>query len=486
MRAYLLRRLLMTIPTFFGISLLVFAVLNFAPGRPGTGPEDGDVAVSAARGEATQDTYQTFREQFNLDKPVLVNTRFALATADIRRDLEIVALEAPASLVERIAVEDRLADLGTYAVPHLMAVMSDADSDGQTVLRDTAAYFLRKSAPRRLIDPFDATPSPAVRAYNDAVSAERVALSSLRYAFDAPEARKREVLDAWARWYDGVSARYEYDSMEKVRIFFLDTRFATYWANLIRLDFGISMSTREPVITTLLSKLKYSLSLSVLSLLLAYAIAIPLGIFSAARRGTRADRVLTVASFMLYSLPSFFVATVLLYFFSEGSNWPALRIFPTGGFQSVHFDDLTAVDQLRDILWHLVLPVGCLTYGSFAALSRYMRTGLLEVLASDYIRTARAKGLPERLVLGKHALRNGLLPIVTLLANLLPAVLGGSVVIEYIFGIPGIGEWTINSIYQSDYNVLMGVQLLTTILVLFGMLLTDIGYALIDPRIRYH
>jgi peptide/nickel transport system permease protein len=115
-----------------------------------------------------------------------------------------------------------------------------------------------------------------------------------------------------------------------------------------------------------------------------------------------------------------------------------------------------------------------------------MRTGLLEVLASDYIRTARAKGLPERLVVGKHALRNGLLPIVTLLANLLPAVLGGSVVIEYIFGIPGIGEWTINSIYQSDYNVLMGVQLLTTILVLFGMLLTDIGYALIDPRIRYH
>jgi peptide/nickel transport system permease protein len=484
MRAYLVRRLLMMIPTFLGISLLVFVVLNFAPGRPGMS-DDGDVAV-AARGEAAQDTYQIFREQFSLDKPVLVNTRFALTTADIRRDLEIVAREVPASLAERMTVEDRLADLGTYAVPHLMTVMKDADAKGHTVLRDTAAYFLRKSAPRRLIDPFDATPSPTVRAYNDAVSAERVALSSLRYGFDAPEAQKRAVLDAWTRWYAGVSARFEYGWREKVRIFFLDTRFATYWANLIRLDFGISMSTREPVITTLLSKLKYSLSLSVLSLLLAYAIAIPLGIFSAARRGTRADRVLTVASFMLYSLPSFFVATLLLYFFSEGSNWRALRIFPTGGFQSVHFEDLTAMDQLGDILWHLVLPVGCLTYGSFAALSRYMRTGLLEVLASDYIRTARAKGLPERLVVGKHALRNGLLPIVTLLANLLPAVLGGSVVIEYIFGIPGIGEWTINSIYQSDYNVLMGVQLLTTVLVLFGMLLTDIGYALIDPRIRYH
>jgi peptide/nickel transport system permease protein len=189
---------------------------------------------------------------------------------------------------------------------------------------------------------------------------------------------------------------------------------------------------------------------------------------------------------MLYSLPSFFVATLLLFFFSEGSNWTALRVFPTGGFQSPGSDDLTTFAQVGDVVWHLVLPVGCLTYGSLAALSRYMRTGLLEVIQSDYIRTARAKGLPERVVIGKHALRNGLLPIITLLANLLPAVLGGSVVIEYIFGIPGIGDWTISSIYQRDYNVIMGVQLITTVLVLFGMLLSDIGYALVDPRIRYH
>jgi peptide/nickel transport system permease protein len=474
----------MMIPTFFGISLIVFIVLNFAPGRPG-GPRDGDVAL-AARGDAPQESYQIFREQFNLDKPVLVNTRFALSSADVRRDLEIVARLAGAPMAERLEVEDRLVDLGNYAVPHLMAVMQQADAAGQNTLRDTAAYFLRKSAPRRLRDPFDPSPSPAVRAHNDAVSAERTALSSLRYGFDAPEAQKRVVLEAWGRWYDGVKARFEYDSTAKLRIFLLDTRFATYWANLIRLDFGISLATREPVMTTLLSKLKYSLSLSVVSLLLAYGIAIPIGIFSAARRGSRAERVLTVGSFMLYSLPSFFVASVLLYFFSEGSNWKALRIFPTSGFQSVDLDDLTALGQLRDILWHLVLPVACLTYGSLAVLSRYMRTGLLEVLQSDYVRTARAKGLPERLVVGKHALRNGLLPIVTLLAHLLPAVLGGSVVIEYIFGIPGIGEWTINSIYMSDYNVLMGVQLLSTLLVLFGILLTDIGYALIDPRIRYH
>jgi peptide/nickel transport system permease protein len=485
MRAYLLRRVLLLIPTFFGISLLIFVVLNLAPGRPGAPTGEGDVALEA-RGEATEESYQIFREQFNLDKPILLNTRFWLEAAEIRRDLTIAAELAPGSIAERIAARDGLADLGNYAVPHLMTVMSDADAAGQSVLRDTAAYFLRSCAPRRFRNPYDPNPSPALRAYNDGVAAERAALGPLRYAFDAPETEKRAVLRAWTSWYAGAKARFEYDATTRLRILFLDTRFATYWSNLVRLDFGISLATRQPVISTLLSKLQYSLALSLVSLVLAYVIAIPIGIFSAARRDSAADRWLTAALFMLYSLPPFFVATLLLYFLSEGSNWAVLRLFPTGGFQSQDHEDLTTLGQLGDTLWHLMLPVGCLTYGSLAALSRYMRAGLLEVIGSDYVRTARAKGLPERLVIGKHALRNGLLPIVTLLANLLPAVLGGSVVIEYIFGIPGIGLWTINSIYQRDYNVLMGVQLLTTGLVLVGMLLTDIGYALLDPRIRYH
>jgi peptide/nickel transport system permease protein len=482
MRTYLLRRILIMIPTFFGISLLIFLVLNLAPGRPGA-QNDAGLAASA-RGEETQESHQIFREQFNLDKPVLLNTRFALSTSEVRRDLEVVAQLRVANIVERIALYERLADLGNYAVPHLMAVLQDASAE--PLLRDTAALFLRQSAPRRLVDPFNPAPSPEVRAHNDDVAHERVELSQLRYAFDAPEAEKRSVRDAWAAWYERSRSRFEYDAAEKLRILFFDTRFATYWRNLLRLDFGISLATREPVLTTLFSKLKYSLALSVLSLVLAYAISIPLGIYSAVSRDSRSERLVTVGLFMLYSMPSFFVATLLLYFFSEGSNWAALRIFPTGGFQSLDYQDMTTFERIGDIAWHLALPLGCLTYGALAALSRYMRTGMLEVIQSDYIRTARAKGLPERVVIGKHALRNALLPIITLLANLLPAALGGSVVVEYIFGIPGIGQWTIDSIFLRDYNVIMGVQLMTTVLVLFGMLLSDIGYALVDPRIRYH
>jgi peptide/nickel transport system permease protein len=472
------------IPTFFGISLLVFMVLNLAPGRPGAQNQSGDVA-SDARGEATQESFKIFREQFNLDKPVLFNTRFALDTAEVRKLVELIAQVRPAPIAERIAARDELEDLGNYAVPHMMSIVNDADREGAQALRDTAAYLLRLIAPRRLVDPFNPHPSEEVRALNNAIDTERSRLSELRYAFDAPEEQKRAVIQSWREWYEEVKPRFAFSAGQKLEILFFDTRFATYWKNLLRLDFGVSLATREPVMATLLSKLKYSVSLSVASLLLAYLVAIPLGIFSAVRRNSRADRALTVFLFMLYSLPSFFVATVLLLFFSEGSSVKLLRIFPTGGFQSVNFGDLTTLEGLGDIAWHVILPIGCLTYGSLAALSRYMRTGLLEVIQADYVRTARAKGLPEGLVIGKHALRNGLLPILTLLAGLLPAVLGGSVIIEYIFGIPGIGLWTIDSIQQRDYNVIMGVQLLSAVLVLVGILLTDLSYALVDPRIRY-
>jgi len=190
---------------------------------------------------------------------------------------------------------------------------------------------------------------------------------------------------AWQRWYEGRKARFEYGFGRRLAIFFFDTRFARYWENLIRLDFGVSLVSREPVLGTLLSKLRYSLSLSVASLLLSYLIAVPLGVFSAVRKGSRADQALTLALFMLYSLPSFFVATLLLYFFSLGSNFPALRSVSDRRIPEPGRGGHDHPRELRDLLWHLALPLVCLTYGSLAALSRYTRTGLLDVIGADYI-----------------------------------------------------------------------------------------------------
>jgi peptide/nickel transport system permease protein len=467
------------IPTFFGISLLLFLILNLAPGRPGTqgSAELGD----SARGETTQESYRIFREQFHLDAPVLFNTRFALARDQVLADLRVAAGATRSTSAERIAAQERLEDYGQFGVPHLVACLDAEDAK----VRDAAAYFLRVTATRPLEEPFNPSPSEALSKKNREIDRENAELRELRYAFDAPETKKREVGEAWKRWYARSAGRFEHGFWDKVGILFFETRFAHYWKNLLRLDFGVSLVSREPVVRTLVSKLKVSLTLSVGSLVLAYLVAIPLGVFSAVRRGTRADRVVTTGLFMLYSLPSFFVATLLLYGFSLGANFPPFRLFPTGGWQSPEHADMTTLGQIGDVLWHIVLPLACMTYGSLAALSRYMRAGLLDVLQADFIRTARAKGLPERLVIGKHALRNGLLPIVTLLAGLLPAVLGGSVIVEFIFGIPGMGLWIVDSIYQRDYNVIMAVQLFSTLLVLFGLLLTDLGYALVDPRIRF-
>lgn len=483
MSRYILRRLLIMIPTFFGISLVIFVVLNLAPGRPGA-QNRGD-ATSALKSEGTQESYRIFREQFDLDKPMLLNTRFALDLRDVERALRVAAGADPASPAERLEMQDLLEDWGSFATPHLLALVAASDRSKDLALRDAAVWYLRISARQRLLEPFARAPDPETLAENQRIDRENAEVARLAYAEDAPEAEKQRVIASWRRWVQARESRYTYPLGEKVRILFTETRFFRYWKNLVRLDFGVSLVTREPVFRTLLGKIKYSLSLSVVSLLLAYAIAIPLGVFSAVRRDTTGDRVLTVALFMLYSLPSFFVATVLLTVLSEGSNWESLRLFPTGGWQSAGHQELTVLGRLADVAWHLVLPLFCMTYGSLAAISRYMRSGLLEVIDSDYVRTARAKGLPERQVIGKHALRNGLLPILTLLAGLLPAVLGGSVIIEYIFGIPGMGLWVVEAIYQRDYNVILAVQLLSTVLVLVGILLTDLSYALVDPRIRY-
>ncbi len=479
MKAYALRRLLLMIPTFLGISLILFLILNLAPGRPGA-QQSGDLSQSM-RGEVTAESYKIFREQFHLDKPILFNTRFTLTAAEVRAQVAAASGVGTTTAAERVHAQEALEDLGGAAVPFLVGLLDDPEPK----LRDAATYFLRIDAVRPLEDPFDSHPSASLRSRNLAIDAENAELRTLRYVSDAPEATKLAVIARWKSWYVAHHARFEHDALGKLSMFFLDTRFAAYWRNLAHLDFGVSLISREPVVPTLVSKLKYSLTLSVGSLVLAYLIAIPLGVFSAVKKGTRADRVVTLGLFMLYSLPNFFVATILLYFFSTGSEWQSLRSFPTGGWSSTGAAELTTLGQWRDIAWHLVLPMGCMTYNSLAALSRYMRSGLLEVIQADYVRTARAKGLSEGVVIGKHALRNGLLPILTLLAGLLPSILGGSVIIEYIFGIQGLGLWVVDSINQRDYNVILAIELFTTVLVLIGLLLTDLSYALVDPRIRY-
>lgn len=259
-------------------------------------------------------------------------------------------------------------------------------------------------------------------------------------------------------------------------------RYPVWLARSARLDFGTSFRDHRPVINIIAERLPITLEINLLSIFIAYVVAIPIGIRSAVRSGSLSDNITTVAMFVFYSLPTFWVAYILLYFLCGGSY---LHILPVGGLNSPGAENMGAWQWLLDRLWHLALPVFCLTYGGFAALSRYMRSGMMEVLRQDYIRTARAKGLPERTVIFKHALRNSIIPIITIIAGLLPSLIGGAVIVETIFNIPGMGRLAFEAVLNRDYPVIMAETLVGAVLTLFGILLSDILYAVADPRIKY-
>ena len=259
-------------------------------------------------------------------------------------------------------------------------------------------------------------------------------------------------------------------------------QYVLWLGRMVRLDFGDSYKDQRPVRTKIFEALPITLELNIISIFLIYLISIPLGIYSATHPRHWTDHVLSLLLFILYSLPSFFVAMLLMLFFCGGEYW---NWFPAFGLHSLQAELWSWPRRLMDHAWHLVLPVLCLTYGGLAGLSRYARAGMAETIRQDYIRTARAYGFSEGTVVYRYALRNSLIPIVTLVGTLLPVMIGGSIIIEQIFSIPGMGRLTFQAILFRDYPVVMGTLSLSALLTLLGLLLTDILYAMVDPRIRY-
>ena len=248
----------------------------------------------------------------------------------------------------------------------------------------------------------------------------------------------------------------------------------------MRFDFGRSFKDGRLVIIKVLERLPATLLLNVLSLLLIFFIALPIGIISAVRQDSFFDKGMTVFVFLGFSVPAFWLALLLMLLFGVVLGW-----LPISGMHSVNFPYFSFWGKLWDIIKHLILPVFVSAFGGLAYLSRYSRTSMLEVLRQDYIRTARAKGLSEKKVIYRHALRNALIPIVTLLGLSLPALIGGGFIFETIFAWPGMGRLGYQAIMARDYPVIMGVGVIAALLTLSGNLIADITYAFIDPRIRY-
>ncbi len=256
-----------------------------------------------------------------------------------------------------------------------------------------------------------------------------------------------------------------------------------YWDWLSRistLDFGRSFSPdRRPVWDKIKERVGITLGLNFLSLIIIMGVAIPIGVIAAYRAHSWFDKGTTLFVFFGFAMPTFWLALLLIMFFGVYLDW-----LPISGLTSLNFHQFSFWRKLQDLAAHVTLPVLVAAFGGLAGMSRYMRGNMLEVIRQDYIVTARAKGLPERVVIFKHALRNALLPVITILGLSVPGLIGGSVIFESIFAIPGMGQLFYGAVMARDYPLVMGELVIGAVLTLLGNMLADLGYALVDPRIR--
>ncbi len=259
----------------------------------------------------------------------------------------------------------------------------------------------------------------------------------------------------------------------------LPIQYVRWLGRIVRLDFGRSFLDERPVTQKILERLPITLTINFWSLALVLGLAVPLGVMAAVHPGGSFDRLTTIFVFVGYSMPSFWLALICMATFGVRLHW-----LPISGIHSLDYESFGLFQRWFDTTWHLLLPIGIAAFGSLASLSRYMRSSMVEVLRQDYIRTARAKGLSERRILFHHGLRNGLLPLITLLGLALPDLIGGSVIAETIFAIPGMGRLFYEAVMSRDYPVVMALVTIGAVLTMLGNLLADIAYAYADPRIR--
>jgi microcin C transport system permease protein len=274
---------------------------------------------------------------------------------------------------------------------------------------------------------------------------------------------------------DALNKQYGFDKP-------LLVRYGIWIKNLVRLDFGDSFKYEEPVTQLVVSKFPVSLMFGIVSFILTYLVCIPLGVYKAIHNGSKFDQASTVVLFAAYSIPSIILGILLLVFFAGANyfNW-----FPIGGVYSDNYDDLSTMMKIWDRIHHAILPLICYMIGGFTYLTFMMKSSLLDVIKLDYVRTARAKGLSDKVVYMKHALRNALIPIITGMSGLLTVFFTGSILIETIFNLDGMGLLSFTSVSARDYNVLMGLIFFESFLFLIGRLVTDLLYVVVDPRIDF-
>lgn len=496
MLKYMLRRVLFFIPTLIVITLLAFVISLNAPGDPVAQIMRTSESAEAftTSGTAQWQQRKLWINRLGLDLPVFYfsvvpssfpDTLYRIYSRSERTAMKSLLMKSG----NRSAVEAYRQSVLEFASATNRLTMDSADrsrfSNQEVEQAVDQLRYIGLLLPAASDEEFIAAKIQEAKSITSGFSG----MSQAAVAANQMEAQFNRMQTEAQRWKNFFPAVHFYANNQYHRWLFGDGNWLTGKGavnskGLIRGDLGISLETQMPVSTLIWKRIGWSLLLTFLAVILAYAVSIPIGIRAAVHRGSAFDSASSVLLFLLHAMPAFWVATLLLMIFA---NPDVLPWFPASGVKPAtgYGIDATFFDKVIVTIPYLILPLIAYTYGSLAFLSRLTRTSMLEVLQQDFVRTARAKGLSKRRVIYVHAFRNALLPLITVFANILPAAIGGAVILESIFSIPGMGLETYQAIQRQDYPVIIGVFTITGVLTMLGYLLADVLYAIADPRISF-
>lgn len=492
---YLIRRLILLPITLFFIILVNFIIINLAPGEPisiaEVSPEGNPTRRQDQAAAFGDDRYLQFREFYGLTLPILFNSWPWISEETVSTRLWQLTHRKASPGSEEMGFKEyddiriKFGDQARFIMPFLMQTLNDTNVPLD--IRLTASRFFSRGGSRQAI--LGSNLEESQKKYNQKTAQDNLLLRGVILLPTDSENEVKKKIEKMNVWFkeNNIHNRFTPNFRQKLRIFFFETRFFRYISRVLTLDFGtLRNDANKTVISEVSKRFKYSLTLAILPMFITFFLCQIFGFTMALNHNRWPDYSLNVVFLALYAVPVFVVAPFLIEKVALNNTFPLTDLpIPISGFTSADriYDQETSYQRLGDILRHICLPLIAVMYGSLAAESRLSRTAVLEVLRQDYVRTARAKGLPRKTILFKHIGRNAAITIVTSLAGSLGVVLGGSLIVETLFEINGFGKFFYDAVINRDYNVIMFSALAGSFLTLMGYLAADIAYTLLDPRL---
>lgn len=490
MLTYIIRRLLLMIPTLIGVTLMVFVIMANAPGGFSSALDEG----SQGMGVEARRLKQEVTNRYALDKPVIIQY------------LRWLNQVSPVGF--KMTGDYQWSDEAVAATGASLEGKSWASTDQQrTSRRDlilTAAIYSGMT-PQEVLEKFDAAAADPLPRYEKNADGSFKTDDEGNRVVTGPAAELFDLIDAVPlasnEFWVGIEETAQTDQAKAIDALFREVGYSAINKSRIRfnaikfwhMDLGTDKQNRD-VLDLIIERLPITLTMNIITIPLIYIVSIIAGVLAARRRGGFFDVASGAVMLGLYSVPAILAGTLMIAYLGS-SQYPRFHWFPTSGVHDIQADNWPFLPYFKDgalhrgylldYAWHLVLPVTCLTYTGFAFLTKVMRGSVLETISADFVRTARAKGVAENHILFRHVLRNSLLPLITMAAAILPSLFVGSFVVEFIFSIKGMGLLTVDAAKNADVNIIMATTLVGSVLSLFALLLRDILYAFADPRVTY-